>query len=987
MRPLREKGNGGWKPVVTNVGLIVLLLLSAVGMAAAQETTSGSIQGRLVDPQGLAIPGATVTVTSGQGSKSFTTDSEGRYFAPFLTPGTYTVRAELQGFKPVEQRNVDVRLGQRLELNLTMTVGGVTETVDVTGSSPVIDTSSTTIGANLDSELLNRVPVQRRFSDTLYLAPGVSSSGTAGAANPSVSGASGLENQYIIDGVNITDPGYGALGSYSIVFGSLGSATPFDFIKEVQVQTGGYAAEYGQATGGVVNVITKSGSNNFRGSGFAYFQPEQLEGTYETVFSSSRPEAVNVTGSRLSDAGLEIGGPIVRDRLFFFGAVDPQWDRRWYVAPQDFPLRSLGEVSRDRRIVPYSAKGTFQATPAHRFDLSVFGDPSRGLAGIQRRTALLRTENTGESSLKYGGDSQTLRYDGSIGSRWLLEASVARAANIMRETPATNQWSTLNSETLERTGGVGFFEENNGRNLQYQAKSTNLVNFGGQHQIRYGYLHEQVNYDQVANYSGPTFTLPTGEQTKTGATITIYPDPAYGQIYRVTRAYVNPVRTTEQRYDSFFLQDTWQIGNRLTIRPGVRYEQQKLVGSLSNFKWDGNWAPRIGGILDPMGNGRMRVFANWGRFYARVPNDLAARAMSAEVGTSRADYFDANLTQPIPAGVVAGTPATTRHYVATSLSPSDIDPSSKSTYQDETVAGVEWDAGAGLSLGARYIHRRFGRILEDIGQAPIAAYFLEPPSALGSVEYFITNPSTATAVAFPQYGATFENATHKYDAFELTANRRFAHNWGLQASYRFARLWGNYEGFYRNDNGQSDPGITSLFDFPTNDPSYAQDASEFGWLGDVRYLGDAGNGPLPNDRRHQAKLYGNYSFNWGLNLGAGINFSTGMPMTALAANPVYDSAGEIPMTPRGGGFQTQDGFRTRTQSLWNTDLHADYGFRFGGTQRIVVLADFFNLFNTQRVTAYDDYVELGFGVPNPDFGSRLAYQTPRQIRFGARFEF
>ena len=285
---------------------------------------------------------------------------------------------------------------------------------------------------------------------------------------------------------------------------------------------------------------------------------------------------------------------------------------------------------------------------------------------------------------------------------------------------------------------------------------------------------------------------------------------------------MNPVRTTEQRYDSFFLQDTWQIGNRLTIRPGVRYEQQKLVGSLSNFKWDGNWAPRIGGILDPMGNGRMRVFANWGRFYARVPNDLAARAMSAEVGTSRADYFDANLTQPIPAGVVAGTPATTRHYVATSLSPSDIDPSSKSTYQDETVAGVEWDAGAGLSLGARYIHRRFGRILEDIGQAPIAAYFLEPPSALGSVEYFITNPSTATAVAFPQYGATFENATHKYDAFELTANRRFAHNWGLQASYRFARLWGNYEGFYRNDNGQSDPGITSLFDFPTNDPSYAQ---------------------------------------------------------------------------------------------------------------------------------------------------------------------
>lgn len=983
MRPLSLTATYTHRTVRNGLAIVVLLLVAAAGLATAQETTTGSVQGRIVDPQGLPVPGATVTVTSAQGTKTFTTDAQGRYFAPFLTPGMYTIRAELQGFKPIEQRNVDVRLGQRIEVNLTMTVGGLTETVEVAATAPTVDTTSTTIGANLDTELLTRVPVQRRFSDTLYLAPGVSSSGTAGQANPSVSGASGLENQYIIDGVNITDPGYGALGAYSIVFGSLGSATPFDFIKEVQVQTGGYAAEYGQATGGVINVVTKSGTNQLRGSAFTYIQPDQFESEYKTVVSTSRPEAVNLTASRLNDVGVEIGGPVIRDRLFFFGAVDPQWDRRTYIAPEGFPLRALGEVSRDRRIVPYSAKGTFLATPAHRFDVSVFGDPSRGLGGIQRRTALLRTEMTGESELEYGGNNQTVRYDGSLGSRWLVEASVGRAANIMRETPTTSQWSTLNATTLERTGGVGFFEENEGQNIQFQVKSTNLVNFGGQHQIRYGVVYEDVEYDQLANYSGPTFTLPNGERTATGATISILADPTFGQIYRVTRAYVNPVRSTEQQYASFFVQDTYQIGNRLTIRPGIRYEQQKLQGNLSDFTWDGNWAPRIGAILDPMGNGRMRVFANWGRFYARVPNDLAARAMSAEVGASRADYFDPGLTQPIPSTVTAA--GTTRHYVPTSLSPADIDAESKMTHHDETVAGVEFDIGNGISLGARYVNRRFGAVLEDVGTASITLYETRP-DLLGSVEYFITNPENGVPQTLLGVGS-FEEATHEYDAMELTAAKRFANNWGIQASYRLSRLNGNYEGFYRNDNGQSDPGITSLFDFPTNDPTYAQLAPELGWRGDIRYLGAAGEGPLPNDRRHQAKIYGNYAFNWGLNLGAGINFTSGSPLTALAANPIYDSAGEIPETPRGGGFETVDGFKTRTPNIWNTDLHADYGFRLGANRRVVVLADFFNLFNTQRVTAYDDYTEIGSHAPNPDFGSRLAYQTPRQVRIGARFEF
>jgi hypothetical protein len=168
--------------------LVAMLALTGVTLARAQETT-GIVTGRVTDAQGLAIPGVTVTLTGPQGAKSFTSDSDGRYNAPLLVPGTYTVKAELQGFKTVEQQNVVVRLGQTIEVPLAMQVGGMSETVEVTASSPIVDTKSTTVGAVLDSAMLANIPVGRRFSDTLYVAPGVTSSGSAGRSNPSMAAA------------------------------------------------------------------------------------------------------------------------------------------------------------------------------------------------------------------------------------------------------------------------------------------------------------------------------------------------------------------------------------------------------------------------------------------------------------------------------------------------------------------------------------------------------------------------------------------------------------------------------------------------------------------------------------------------------------------------------------------------------------------------------------------------------------------------------
>ena len=980
-----------------NVTVLLALLLAGAGLARAQDKeTTGVIQGRIVDPQGLAVAGATLTATGTQGAKTATTDRGGRFNIPFLTPGTYGLRAQVRGFTAVEQKDIDVRLGQTIDLTLKMEVGRVTETAQVTASSPVIDTATTTVGARLDSVMLSRLPVGRGLADVIYVVPGVSSGGGTGNANSSMAGGTGLENQYVVDGVNITSVGYGALGSYaSGTVGALGTGVTYDFIKEVQVKTGGYEAEYGQATGGVVNVITKSGSNNFHGTLFGYTRPSKLESDYTQIKTVNG--YVNRTGSQLSDGGAEVGGPLAKDHVFFFGAIDPQWTSTSFIAPEGFPLRSLGSQDRKRKFVSYATKGTVQVTPSHRLDVSVFGDPGSGESGPQRSSSLRGATTAGFSKLdRFGNHNQVVKYDGVLNASWLVEALWARAKNTTAELPTVDTWQITDSTTVPqgRFGGLGFFANNEGINKQYQAKGTNI--FGG-HQIRYGVQYEDISYDEIRGYSGPTFTLPNGQKTVTGATVTILPDPVFGKIYRATRANYSPSRHTTQQYTNFFVQDSWKVGGRLTIRPGIRYEQQKLVGTLADFTWDKNWAPRVGATYDPAGTGKAKIFGNWGRFYAKVPNDLAVRSLSADAGISRADYFDANLTQPIPSTVSAA--GTTRHFILAGTVAADFDPTSKSTYLDESLVGFEYEAAPGLNVGVRYIHRTMPRILEDIGSASMILYenglpapYAQYTSQLDSVEYFITNPRAGYPATLGNVGA-FEDPIHKYDAVEFTADKRFSENWSLQASYRWSRLFGTFEGFYRNDNGQSDPAISSLFDFPTNDLTYTQiGVPLYGYKGDIRFLGALGAGPLPNDRPHQLKILGTYNLPRGLNLGTRIDLGSGKPLTELVANPNYASGGEIPAGKRGSGIQTVNGFKTRTPFEATLDIHVDYALKFG-TERLVLLVDVFNLGNLQRVIDYNNWRENSFAVPNPDYGAiggpvtGSNYQIPQQIRLGARFEF
>ncbi len=1004
------------------ITLACLASLALGTYASGQETTTGSLTGVVVDSQGAPVPGATVTVTSSQGSRSFTTNDEGRFFAPYLTPDIYTLRVELSGFSPIEQRNINVQLGQRLNLTeLVLKPGGFAEAVQVQASAPVIDSTSTTVGGVLNSEVLKKLPVGRNFTDTLYLVPGVSDSSGVGRANPSIAGASGLENNYIVDGVNISNAGYGGVGTYSIVFGSLGTGVTTDFIKETQVKTAGFEAEYGQSTGGVVNVVTRSGSNNLSGNLFSYFHPSGTEANWKQLVTPAG--TVNTSSTQTVDYGVGIGGRLVKDRLFFYGTINPQYRTETVIAPADHPLFSLGDQDRKRHSISYSGKLTYQYNSNHRFDGGVFADPSRGENGPQRANALLAVDTGRFSSLKYGGDNENVRYDGIISAHWLVEGTFSRAKNTFEENPALNQHSYTDNTGPSPVlfGGLGFFDKGQpARNLQYQAKSTNLFDWAGSHQVRYGVQVEDIQFTREFGRTGPPFMLSNGTETRTGGQVSIQPDPVYGKIYRVTRANFGPAPVTNQLYSSFFLQDTWQIGKRLTIRPGVRYERQHLEGGdpplchandtqpglgdgtgpliHCSFTWGNNWGPRIGGTYDLLGNGRSKLYGSYGRFFSKIPNDLAARSMSADAGISRGDYFDQNLTQPVPEGVTALN--TTRHLIIAGLSAAQIDPNSKSTYLNEYLGGFEFQVASDVSLGVRFIYRDMPRILEDIGTAQMVLYDLIPDQ-LASVEYFLTNvnrntPTFPAPAGVPQ--ASFEDPQHKYRSFEITLTKNLSHNWMFQGSYRYSKLYGNFEGFYRSDNGQSDPSITSLFDFPTNDPSYTLIGwPQFGYNGDIRYLGcslGCSNNVLPNDRPHQLKLYGSYQMK-DLTLGTALNVGSGRSLTNLAANPNYNNAGEIPTTIRGAGIQTTtDGFIRRAPMDFQVDLHADYSLHVA-SRRVLLIADLFNLFNREQPDGFDYCSERNFLVPNVNFGypvngcvaSTPSFQAPFAARFGIRFEF
>ncbi len=1113
--------------------LTAVLALALVFPAAVlgQTIAKGSIGGTVYDPTGAVVPGAKVTATGAFGTREATSGPDGTFVFQALEPGTYTVKVEAPGFTTAEAKDILVRLNERAGVSVTLQPGAVTEVVEVTDAAIGVDVTTTTGGGTVHGDLLSRSPIGRNISQIAYVVGAAVDSGGVGAANPSISGGTGLENLYIIDGVNITNTGFGGIGAYSIIYGSLGQGVQFDFVKEVQVKTSGFEAQYGQALGGLVNMVTKSGSNELHGGVYAYFSPSEFESnrrqpntfvgspladpptatTDAGVAGSATPRARFFQGNALTgvsqyDIGGDIGGYLVKDRVFFYGGFNWVHTTNELEGPSNFLSGAQGGIDVPGYLTSYSGKITAHLTESqnHTAEFSVFGDPALRSLGPNRAPdrqagGALQSDfaDRSFSALRFGGHNITARYNGVITPKWLVNGSFSWARNDFDEVGFPEIFgvqdrtegtfggvnpvgdglpNATDSRGLNNIGGIGFWEVTKGENYQYNINGTNNLRGLGNHQFDYGFTYEDISFDWEHERSGPDFPVPCTLFDGTDATLDRVDSADCGQttfgfdgrlrtggesgfrLQQIRGAFTGNVGSTSSDYEAAYAQDAWEINRYVTLKGGIRWERQKIAGEISEYTFAANWSPRLGIIVDPLGKRKTKVFYNWGRFYEKMPSDLAVRSLSEErqyIGEffavtnpdSPNPLFDSDVN-PTPGCPTGASLADCLHNPdnwildeAHFLSPGSFSggvtpflPDTDMQYQDEWVIGAEHEFPGGIIASFRYVDRKIRNIIEDLGGASpgmVNAGFLQHflfgnpgstldayinvtcddpsvdpfdedlNSGLGCIGSFYSNPagydSDADGIAdnnagmgFPvidpasspaEIGSDgildgFPDIVRRYKAYEFGVEKRFSKNWQFLFNYRYAKLRGNYEGLFRNDNDQSDPNLTSIFDFIGGPDSLLADQFVVGFL--------------PGDRRHVANVYGSYLFDWGLNLGSGFRVETGVPIDVLQAHPIYLNQGEVPLGGRGAAG--------RTPRTYGWDAHADYTWKLNDTYRLKFVADLFNITNTRKAFRVDNFADTGFlfGVtpnlqPNPDFGlvggQTNAFQRPFNARFAVRLEF
>ncbi|MCL2659368.1 MAG: TonB-dependent receptor, partial [Acidobacteriaceae bacterium] len=520
--------------------LTIFLLLVSFSLPAQQQgSITGGLNGVITDSTGAVLPGATVTLVGPQGTRTLTTDGLGRFSTAGLTPGYYDVTVEKTGFKKVIANHNLVVVNNFSALNLSMQPGNVSETVEVRATAISIDTQSTAITHNLTDTFYNSVPMPRNVSAIFYAAPSVivgQVAGTPGqigpgSANPSIGGASGLDNLYVVDGVTITDQAFGSIGTYNRYHGSLGTGINLAFIKEVSVKTTAFEPEYGKATGGIVQIVTKSGGTSYHGAVAAYFGPGSWYASryqfYQFGFLQATPPST--LSSPQYDAAIEFGGyvPGMKNQLFFFGAFNPALRRDVMQANPNAPPPSvaLGALNYSTTTLSWAGKLTYTFGLQSTFEVSAFGDPSRhnaqpfatGINGISSYFP-----ETTASSWTFGSRNEVARVTTAITPRWTADASYANNYNHFDEIPASNGYgitdasgNSLPSPAASITQGLGAYEPSKNNTWSIAVNTTRIFTFLGQHTVSVGYAYDHTNFLDLPSRSGALFVIPNANEQGT----------------------------------------------------------------------------------------------------------------------------------------------------------------------------------------------------------------------------------------------------------------------------------------------------------------------------------------------------------------------------------------------------------------------------------------------------------------------------------------
>jgi hypothetical protein len=995
----------------------------ALAAGASAQSTTGTISGRVIDTQGLPVPGATVTATSPnlQGTRAAVTSENGDYILTLLPSGPYTIRVELSGFEP-QQRTVTLAPTQVMPLAITLGPAQLTEVVQVVGRAADTLTQTAQIATNFSQDLIASLPTSRDLNSILLMAPGVHPTGPAGSF--SFGGSVSFENLFLLNGVSINENVRGQAFDLYIE----------DAVQETTVANGGVSAEFGRFSGGVVNVITKSGGNTFSGSFRNSLNNDQWRTLtpFETERLATNPEPR--IDNVVPTYEYTVGGPIMRDRLWFFtsGRLRDEEQGRTLVG-NNTPYTYREEQRR------YELKGTYSVNPNHRFQVN-YNHHDRAQVNNtfnQNLTMDLRSLGTRELPERlYAGN-----YSGVLTNRLFVEALVSKRT--LRFIGSGAKSTDLIEGTLlidnSRAGGARWWSDtfcgvctSEGRdNEDFFAKGSYFLSTSsyGSHNMVFGY--DRFNDIRRANnhQSGSDYRILSAGAVVNG--------PGENDIFPIflgdgtTTIQWNPIfldsEGSDFRTHSTFFNDTWRVSDRLTANLGVRWDKNDGADQAGNVvAKDSAWSPRLGVIWDPTGEGKWAVTGSVAKYVAAISNPVADSSSAGGNPQNRQFIYRGESINP--AGTTTLTP--TRDAIravfdwffanggadGVPLNGAPTIPGVTPRIGDNLVSPSAWEYAGGVS-------RQFGARASLRADALVRHY----------VDFYMRRTDLDTGRVQGPDGRFFDlqlivNApdgllSRDYAGGTFSGTYRFGTMIDIGANYTVSKAWGNFDG----ENVASGP-----VPFDYRYPEYKQESWNFP------------EGDLGVDQRHRSRLWLDYSptFAPGLTLSVLQALESGVPYGAVNTNgidprPYVTNPGAAYLTPPASTVTTyffgpRDEFRTEGQK--RTDLAANYVYQIPGARRLQLFAQVqvLNIFdqsqlcacgstvfgtgsaanaggvNTQRIdttvrtpgttasqfAAFNPFTTTPVRGVNWDYGpnfgkaaNRFAYTTPRTFRmsFGVRF--
>jgi len=988
---------------------------SVAPMALAQD---GAVVGRLVTDGGQKLSNATVTVRNPQTgfARTVPVNADGSYRIPLLSPGTYQMELSVAGGAPTPVGEVVVTLGNATTVNVP--VGGISTLGAVEVRAPqvvsMVDVTSTESAMNISRQDVSRLPVDQDLKSVAMLAPGVvSGKSSLGGQGISFGGSSVAENSVYIDGLNVTDF-YNRVGF---------SSAPFAFFQEFQVKTGGYSVEYGRTTGGVINAVTRSGTNEFHAGAEMTVEPSAWQSSSKDYYLPNGDPYLISSHDGNSNSKLNVwgSGAIIQDRLFFFGMYEAR-DNRAFNTSDDGSTFNNGNSDDGF----WGAKLDWQITDNHSLSLLGFSDKYENVADVYNYDYLTGTRlgQTNTIFTNTGGDNFALTYNGHLTDTFAMKAMVGENKRDYSNKSQTDiECNRVVSEAVIAPPGIPLgCTTNSAVESRLDERKAARLDFEwtlGDHLLRFGLDREENTSDYERKYPGPGGIYYNVYRTTPGSTLV-----NGGTVPAGTTAYVRARRyeiagTFETDNSAYYLEDNWSVTPNLLLNLGLRLEafDNKDSEGRSYIKMDDMVAPRFGVSWDIKGDGTMKLFGNVGRYFLPVANVinikqagglLDERTYYALAGWETRELNGSQYQVPVLGAQIGPVDDSQGDGTVGDLR-SEVDRDMDPVYQDEAILGFQQSINAAWSYGVRGIYRKLHNAIDDM---EISATGACGPD--GYIGWVMANPGKKVTVwgdtdcngtmgwvtvdtakegwaMYRQDGLDadgdpimtyigqrgWEKPKRDYKALELQLDRAWDGLWSLNASYTLAYGRGNAEGPVNSDTDFADTGRTENFDDP--------------W---VNYNG---YGYLANDRRHQFKLRGAYAITDNWLLGATLDARSGGPITGFGVGNPYDATAyhsyyvcveNCDSTFSGERVYAHSARGAYGRLPWSYELGASVTWlkSFNETNLKVKFA-VYNLTNQQKRMSVNQEYEGAIGSPNDLFLYPESFQAPRYAQLVVSLDY